>query len=470
MTTTASPAGIRSAPAAAPSGILLTILLGGLFMNLLDVSIVNVAIGPLQRDLHAGGAQLQLIVSAYVMAYAALLITGARLGGRFGHRRMFRAGLLGFSLTSLACGLATSADALIALRVSQGVAAASMLPQVMSLIQVCFPAGPARARALGWYGLVLALGTVAGQLAGGVLLQADIAGSGWRSVFLINVPIGVLLWWLAGSQLPTRTSVPVDGLDLPGVVCFGAVISLVVVPLVLGRSQGWPAWGWVAWGCAAFGTILMVLIERRSVAPVLPADVLRTSGLLPGIALCMLTVGGYAGYLFTLSLHLQTALRMGPLATGIAFLPLAAGFAAASLSSPRLPRRLTRWLIPVGLLGCVATYPVLGAVVGDGARPSTGFYLLLVVLGAGQGYAVTPVIGLSLAAVPVRRAAEASGLLSSAFQLAQVAGVTGVGSLYLDRAGSAGSAGAVRTVCEVLAFAAAAALVCSVRLLRVSPG
>lgn len=440
-------------------------LLGGLFMSLLDVSIVNVAIGTLRADLQASGAQLQLIVSGYVMTYAVLLITGARLGGRLGHRAAFRAGLAGFVLASAACGLAPTATALIACRLVQGAAAAFMLPQVMSLIQICFPAGPRRAGALGWYGLVLALGTVSGQLLGGVLLQWNIAGLQWRTVFLVNVPVGLVLLWLSGRALPRHTRTPRTGLDVAGTILLGAIIGLVVVPLVLGHENGWPLWGFIAWGVAALLLPLFVLVERAAAAPVVPGDLLRTPGLLVGLTVVVVTIGGYASYLFAFAVHLQTTIGLSPLQTGLTFLPLAIGFAASSLACPRLPARVTRVLIPVGLLVCVATFLAIGRIIAAGHRPGVGLLLLFAVVGLGQGFAITPVMGLALSRVRVERAGEASGVLSCAFQLAQVVGVAGVGSVFLSAADHSGTASAARLVCVVIAAALLVGVVASRRLL-----
>lgn len=468
MTTTQVQAA-PSAPSTQPAtGLLLTVLLGGLFMSLLDISIVNIAIGPLRDGLHASGAQLQLIVSGYVMTYAVLLVTGARLGGRLGHRTVFRCGLAGFVLTSAACGLAPTAPALIGCRLAQGAAAAFMLPQVMSLIQVCFPAGPSRSRALGWYGLVLASGTVSGQLLGGVLLQLDVAGLGWRSIFLVNVPIGLVLLWLSARALPRHTRTPGTNLDVAGTGLLGAIIGLLVVPLVLGHENGWPVWGFVAWGIAALLVPVFVVVERAASAPVVPGDLLRTPGLLTGLTVVLVVITGYAAYLFVFSVHLQTTLGMSPLGTGLTFLPLAIGFAASSLLSPHLPAHVTRWLIPAGLLLCAVVFVALGQVVGDGNRPGAVLLVLFGLVGVGQGFAITPVMGIALSRVPVRRAGEASGVLSCAFQLAQVLGVAAVGSLFLSVADRSGTASAAHLICVLIALGLGLGIVAARRLLIVT--
>ncbi|WP_446663636.1 MFS transporter [Flexivirga sp. B27] len=452
-------------PGEPPTGLLLTVLLGGLFMSLLDASIVNVAVGSLRHGLHTSGAQLQLIVSGYVMSYAVLLITGARLGGRLGHRAVIRSGLLGFVLTSAACGFAPTATALIVCRLAQGAAAALLLPQVMSLIQICFPSGRRRTRALGWYGLVLALGTVSGQLLGGVLLDLDPAGLGWRTVFLVNVPVGLVLLRLSAHALPRHTRTAAGQLDVAGTTVFGAIVGLVVIPLVLGHETGWPTWGFVLWGIVLGILPVFVLIERASSSPVLPGDVLRAPGLLAGVGVILVMITAYAAELFVFAVHFQTTLQMSPMATGLAFLPLAVGFAVSSLSCPRLPVAVVRSLIPVGLLVCAAGFVALGMVMGDGQRPGAESAAVFAIIGVGQGFAVTPVIGLALTKVPAERAGEASGVLSCAFQIAQVIGVAALGSVFLGAAADAGTAAAARLVCLLLAAALSAGAYIARRLL-----
>ena len=213
-------------------------------MAVLDISIVNVAAPTLRTELHASGAGLQLVIAGYTVSYAVLLITGARLGDRFGHRRTFRAGLAAFTVASLACGLAPTAGVLVAFRFAQGAGAALMMPQVISLIQRTFT-GAARARALSLYSAVIACGVVAGQIVGGVLVSADLFGTGWRPVFLVNVPIGIGLSVIARRLLPADTASGGRGLDPAGVATLSAAVA-VVLPLVLGHEERWPAWCWIS--------------------------------------------------------------------------------------------------------------------------------------------------------------------------------------------------------------------------------
>jgi MFS family permease len=280
-----APGRLPAAPAPAPvptragSGgrLALALLLLGQFMAILDVSIVNVALPTLRTDLHTSDSGLQLVVAGYILSYAVLLITGARLGGILGHRRTFLTGLAVFTVASLACGLAPGSGSLIAFRFVQGAGAALMTPQVMSLIQRTFT-GAARARALGLFTAVVA-GGVVGQAAGGLLVSADIAGTGWRPVFLLNVPIGVALLIAGPRSLPRDHGERGEGLDIPGLLVMSPAVLLVVLPLILGHDEGWPAWCVISIiaGVALFGPFIAV--ERRIAAqrrrPLISGQVLR---------------------------------------------------------------------------------------------------------------------------------------------------------------------------------------------------
>ncbi len=214
--TTALNSRLPAAPAHPARGawVMLCLLLAGQFMGLLDVTIVNVALPTIGRSLHGSGAGLQLVVAGYTISYATLLITGARLGDIFGRRRMFLIGVLAFTAASLACGLAPTFAFLIAARLVQGAGAAAMIPQIMSVIQQRFE-GQARARALGAYAAVLATGAVAGQVLGGVLVTANLLGTQWRPVFLVNVPVGLAIALAVPRVLPRDTPQAAGGRRRP---------------------------------------------------------------------------------------------------------------------------------------------------------------------------------------------------------------------------------------------------------------
>src|SRR5260221_466897 len=288
-------------------GVLLAIVLAAQFMALLDASIVNVAIPTMQASLRASGASLQLVVAGYTIAYAVLLVTGARLGDILGHRQVFLAGLAIFTLSSLGCGLAPTAGSLIALRFVQGVGAAVMIPQVLSLIQRTYQ-GAARTRAMSIYSAVLAGGAVVGQVVGGLLISADLFGSSWRPIFLVNVPIGVVLLAAGSRLLPAGRADRVRGLDLAGLATLSPAVLGFVVPLVLGQSEHWPAWGWASLAASGLLVAGFVLVERRVAAagrsPIVPGRVIGLPGVGTAIAALFVTMAVFG----TLSLT-----RAGPL-------------------------------------------------------------------------------------------------------------------------------------------------------------
>lgn len=220
----------------------LMVMLTGAFMTIMDVMIVNVAIPSIRRDLGASFAEAELVVAGYSLAYAVALITGGRLGDIFGRRRMFLIGLMGFTVTSAACGLAPTPEGLIVARLLQGLAAAILFPQVFSLIRVTFAEARQRTTAFAVMGAVLGLAGIAGQLLGGVLVEADLWGLAWRPVFLVNIPVGLAAFIAAPRLIQESRSPEARHLDLAGVGLSAAGLGLLLYPLIEGREAGWPAW------------------------------------------------------------------------------------------------------------------------------------------------------------------------------------------------------------------------------------
>lgn len=441
MSTTAPATDISvpAAPAAADRRrwIMLAVLVTGQFMALLDATIVNVAMPTIGADLHATGSALQLVISGYTITYAMLLITGARLGSLLGTRWVYFAGLATFTLASLACGLAPTAGFLIGARFVQGAGAAAMVPQIFSVIQREFT-GPARSRALSVYATVIATGAVAGQVVGGLLVSADLFGTSWRPVFLLNVPVGLVLAALVPRLVPAQ---PVPGgrrLDLAGLVVGAGAVLLVVLPLVLGREQGWPAWTWLSLAAGIAAAAGFVRVERAVAArggdPLLDLRVLRAPGMTAGLLALAAGMITYGGFLFSLALHLQLGLGDSALRAGLTFAPAAAAFGAIGYWWRRLPDRLHHALTPAGFLATAAAYLGLAACLHTGTRGEPWLTPLLVLMGLGFGAAFSPLLTQALVRVPVSAAADASGLLTTTMQLSQVIGVAAYGTLFLDLA------------------------------------
>jgi MFS family permease len=413
---------------------MLALVLVGQFMALLDVAIVNVAAPTIRTDLNAGGSSLQLVISGYTIAYAVLLITGARLGERWGFSRVFLAGVALFTLASLACGLAQTVAELITFRVLQGVGSALMVPQVTSLIQRTF-VGPARVRALGAFTAVVASGMVIGQVLGGLLITADLFGAGWRPVFLLNVPVGLLLLVFGSRELPRLAPVH-RRLDLIGLLILSAAVFLLVVPLVLGHEQHWPIRGFVMLAGSALGLVGFVLLERRIAerggSPLIRERVLRTPGLAAAVAAIFLIMAGVGGFMFAFALHLQTGLGQSALRVGLTFAPMAFGFGLAGLWWRRLPAWSHPRLAFPALALCAAGYAVLGRALSGGDPVSAPVELMMLLMGVLAGCAYGQLFASALGAVRLEDAADASGVLVTLIQLGNVIGVSVFGTLYLS--------------------------------------
>ncbi|MEV0278262.1 MFS transporter [Streptomyces sp. NPDC050610] len=437
-------AGARQPPR---PGRLLAIVLTGQFMALLDAFIVNVAAPAIRGDLHASGSGLQLVVAGYTIAYAVLLITGARCGARYGHGRAFMAGLAVFTAASLACGLAGGAGQLIAFRFVQGAGAAVMLPQVLSLIQRTYT-GSSRTRALGAYSAVLASGAAAGMAVGGMLVSADLFGTGWRPVFLVNVPIGLALLVLAPKALPSERDEPGEraegvrrGFDLPGLVLLAAAVMALTVPLVLGEEQGWPLWGWISLAGSALLVAVFAVYEsrlaRRGGAPLIAPRVLRAPGIPLAVARIGLAMALNAGFLFVLTLHLQSGLGYSALRAGLMFVPISVAFGVIGLNWRRLPERWHEALAPAGFLLAAGSFAGVGLALRGGGSGGPGLYAALAGVGCGVGVAYSPTLTRALAAIRQQDAADASGVLVTAAQLGLLAGVAVFGAVFLGGAGAA---------------------------------
>ncbi|WP_330182791.1 MFS transporter [Nocardia sp. NBC_01503] len=431
-----------AAPAVAGSSrrslAILAVILLGQFMAVIDASIVNVAIPAMRTSLHASGSGLQLIVSGYVIAYAVLLVTGARLGDRFGQRTMFLTGLALFTIASLACGLAWNTPVLIIFRFLQGIGSAAMIPQVMTLIQREFT-GNTRARALSAYAAVISGGMVVGQILGGLIVSADLAGTSWRGVFLVNVPIGLVLLAVAPAILPVTVRTE-RKLDLAGLAVLTPAVLLLVVPLVLGHEQDWPVWTWIALAAAAAGFVGFLRVERwvhkRGGAPLFADQVLRAPGLILTAATLFTVMCTFGGWLFVMAIHLQSTLGYTALHAGLLFLPMGITFALASLNWQRIPERLHATMIPAGLVLAAVTMVIMGLLLRDGADFGPLELTVFGIMGIGFGLSFSPLMARTTGKIPLALAADASGILVTNVQLGTVVGIASFGSVFLSLAGS----------------------------------
>jgi EmrB/QacA subfamily drug resistance transporter len=413
----------------------LPVVLAGTFMVVLDFFIVNVAMPAMQADLHAGTGALEWVVAGYGLTFATLLITAGRLGDQFGRRRMFAVGLGLFTLASAACGLAWSPGALVAARLVQGVAAALLSPQVLSIIGVAY-AGPDRVRALSVYGIVLGLAAVGGQLVGGILVQADIAGLGWRGCFLINVPIGVAALALAPRLVPESRVETSSRIDLVGTVLVTAGLTAIVLPLVEGRQHGWPLWTWIALAAAPVVLCLFAAhqrrLGRRGGAPLLDPVLFRDRAFSAGLLTQLVFWAGQASFFLVLALYLQLGRGLDALQAGLVFTILAVAYLVASIEAPALTARLGRRLPAIGALTLASGHALLAISVADvGTTGSVGLLApALLLVGAGMGLVITPLTSIVLASLEPQRAGAAAGALSTMQQVGNAIGVAVTGVVF----------------------------------------
>ncbi|MFG3040437.1 MFS transporter [Streptomyces sp. NPDC048330] len=466
----------KAPPGGGPSALgtagLFTVLLGA-SLPLIDFFIVNVALPAIDRDLGAGPVLLELVVAGYALPYAVLLVLGGRLGDLFGRRRLFLVGMAAFGLTSLACGLAPDAWTLVGARVAQGAAAALMLPQVLATIHASTE-GPRRARALSLYGATAGLSMAGGQILGGVLVAADVAGTGWRAVFLVNVPIAAVGLLLAARSVPeTRSDRPAP-VDVPGTLLLALALVTLLAPLTEGRAAGWPVWTWVSLGVFPFVAAAFWRAERRAdrrgEVPLVPPGLLALVSLRRGLVLLLPLCMGFGGFMFVIAVALQQGLGLGAVASGLALVPMALAFFAASLAGPRL---VGRWGMRVVTAGALAQGLGIGllALTVRHSWPDLSVGLLLpgmAVAGLGQGLQLPVIFRVILSEVPAERAGVGSGVMVTTQQSSLVLGVVTLGSLYLGLSESAPAGSATPLVATLLVqlVMIAVTAVLSVRLPR----
>jgi EmrB/QacA subfamily drug resistance transporter len=413
----------------------LPVVLAGTFMVVLDFFIVNVALPSMQSDLHASDGAIEWVVAGYALTSAVFMIPAGRLGDGFGRRRAFSLGLALFTLASAACGLADSAELLVVARLVQGAAAAILMPNVLSLIGVAYE-GADRAKALAAYGLVMGLAAVGGQLIGGILVNADIAGLGWRSCFLINVPIGAAALALAPRVVTESRAEGAGGIDVTGTLLVTAGLTAVVLPLVEGRQHGWPAWTWISLAAAPLLLAAFVAHQRHLAraggTPSLDLTLFRQRSFSAGLLTQFVFWGGQASFFLVLALYLQGGRGLTALTSGLVFTILAASYLGASVAAPGLLDRFGPRLLAGGALVLAAGHGLLlGAVaevgVGGSVAPLVPGLLLV---GAGMGMVIAPLTTTIMSGVEPQRAGAAAGLLATVQNVGNALGVAITGVIF----------------------------------------
>ena len=413
---------------------LLAVLLIAPFMAQADATIANVAAPSIHADLHTTGAELELVIGGYLIAFAVLLITGARLGQIHGYRRVFLLGVGVFTGASLLCGLAPGPIALIAARVLQGAGAALMFPQALTGIQLTFE-GAERARAIGLYAIALSIGAVAGQVLGGVLVSADVLGSEWRSIFFVNVPVGVAVIAAGARYLPREERRRgARRVDVAGVGTLSAAVLLVVVPLVLGRAEGWPAWTWLSLAASVPAFAGFVAAERRvrarGGAPLVSLDAMAPRAVSSGMLAVAAATSTYYGLLFTLALYLQQGLGRSALVSGLTLVSWVVAFGAAGQIVRRLPPRLGPLAAPAGCLLLAGAYVALSASLFAGRHAEALLVVLLAAGGLGLGTQFSALIVHLTNAVSEGYAHDISGVTTTTTTIAGAIAIAAFGTAY----------------------------------------
>lgn len=433
-----------AAPAAAPPEnrghprrwLILAIVLVVECMDLLDGTIVNVAAPTIRSDLGASTTALQWIVGGYALALAVGLVVGARLGDLFGRRRLFTIGIVLFTLSSLLSGIAPNTDLLIVFRLTQGLAAALMIPQGFGIIHSAFSTEDLP-KAFGVFGPVIGLSAVFGPILGGALVGADLFGTGWRLVFLINLPLGILALVGTLRVMPESKTSGATELDWRGAALVALAAGLLVYPLIQGREAGWAPWTFVMMASSFVVLGLFAWYQRRREQtgrdPLITMGLFAKRAFSSGLGVTVLFFGAFTGLMLTITLYLQLGLGYDALHAGLSLAPICLGLAIGAVLSggvltPRFGRRVLHGGFTVLIVGVAATY----AVIDDRGMTVTSWQLAgpLLVAGLGVGLVVAPLFGFILAAVDDEEVGSASGVLNALQQLASAIGVAVTGAVF----------------------------------------
>ncbi|MGH1412940.1 MAG: MFS transporter [Pelagimonas sp.] len=421
--------------------LIASVLLLAAFMNLLDGSIVNLALPAIQADLNATSTQLQWVMVIYILTFAAGLLPFGRFGDVFGRDRMFIWGMLGFMFTSAACGLAPNVEALIASRALKGLAAAMMVPQVLAIIHVVFPADE-KGKVIGLFGMVSGLGAVAGPLIGGLLVSADVFGLGWRPIFLINLPLGLVSLTGALVLLPKVKASTHASIDWIGSALFASAIVALTYPLIEGRSLGWPVW---AFGLMAFSLVLgwAFLGHQKKLAATgrlqtLPVSLVKDGPFVGGLIIVTLFFAGIAGVILLLSVFLQSGFGFTPAEAGIALAPHPASAMIVSLMTGRLGAKFLKLRVFVGALALLAGMIWLQSIAGqaDANLQGTDVLVPLLFVGAGMGASTVALFQSILSRVAGPDAGAGSGVLQAFQQVGIALGIAIIGQIFFAGLGA----------------------------------
>jgi MFS family permease len=405
--------------------VVAAVVLAANVMDLLDATIVNVAAPSIHRDLGGGADTIQWLSAGYTLAFAVLLIAGARLGDILGRRRVFLVGSAGFTLFSAACSVAPTIGLLIVFRALQGAFGALMIPQGFGLMKEVFDDDAEFNKATGLFGPATGVAMLAAPVLAGALVGADLWGTGWRLVFLINIPIGVLTLPLAIRSLPRGATHPDVKLDIGGVWLVGLALVAIIYPLIQGRTDGWPAWSLAALAAGAILLLVFLRYERRrKSSPLIEPTLLTNRTYLSGITVALALFGAFGGLLLCVSLYGQLGAGWSPIHAGLMLTPMVVGMILGMIGSLAVVRRLGRHVLHIGIL-----LIALGAV---GLASTSALVPGLLLIGAGAGASIGQLFQFILSSVSMDEVGSASGVLEAAQQLSTALGVAVLGSVFFS--------------------------------------
>jgi MFS family permease len=433
----------------------LIILLTGAFLPPLDFFIVNVALPAIREDFQASASVMQLIISGYATTYAVMLIAGGRLGDLYGRRNVFLFGMVGFAAASALCGLAWSPSILVIGRILQGLAAAIMAPQALASINAIFP-DCEKSKALSFYALTFGLASMVGLFLGGALIALDIFGLGWRSIFLINLPVIAVAAPAAWIMLRDTRSDQPSKLDLGGALLIALALFALIAPLIEGREQGWPMWSLVMLASAV--PLFLVFwwhernVERAGGDPILAPSLLQVPGLKRGL-LAALFFYVLAAFWLIFSVYQQSGLGRTPFEAGVAILPAAAGFVLGPFASMQVLKVFGRYSAGAGMILQAGGLFATAILISSGL--SEFLYIALFFIGAGQGIALPNLVKSVVQRVGKTQSGLASGLVNSMFQISGALAAALIGGLFFSVLGSATDVGSIGHAYSVAAIAIA---------------
>ena len=417
------------------------ILIFASFMDLLDVTIVQVALPSIRTELGATASQLEWIVSGYMLAFAVLLVTGGRLGDILGRQRTFLSGVAGFTLASALGAFAVNGDMLVASRVVQGAFSALMVPQALATLQALF-SPKERAPIFGIIGGVSGMAAVIGPLLGGALVTADIAGSGWRSVFFINVPIGIVIFILAARFVPNTKSARRARLDVPGVLLLTGALLGILYPIVEGRTLDWAPWLWLPVAGGVLLVALFIAYERRREArdgtALLPMRLFANRGFSAGLVTQATFQGAMNAITVVLLIYVQAALGFTALGAGLSLLPFSLGAFIGTGAAIPLGTKIGKPIVTLGALIQAGGIVWVVAWITSAGTSLTGWTIFWPMLftGFGLGLLIVPLIDIALATISIADAGAASGVYGTFQQIGAAVGVAVSGTVFFTVVGT----------------------------------